>query len=110
VCAAFGTSEAGKRLVLTAAIAGAARGDKIARVIAAAPAVGYDVVKRDVCRMRAMQVFAAIYTGEMVAQVDGEAKVSAYAHAFILAIFPSVVCCLFHFVLSCFVSSTTLQI
>jgi len=92
--ARFRSGKPGQRLVLSAAIACATSRDQVARIVAAASAVRDQVVERDVTRINAVKVAAAIQASEAVAQVDSEAKVSADAHTFVFAVRPSIVCCL----------------
>jgi len=100
----FDACETAQRRILPRAIAAAASRHKVRRVVAATVAVRHKVVKRDVLRMRAVEVGQAIDAGETVTKVDSEAKVGANLHAAVAALaVPSVACCFhFRFLFCCF--------
>lgn len=74
------------RFVLPAAIAAAAGGHKILRLVAPAFAVGGQVVKRHVFLFRSVQVLPAINAMEFVAKVNREAQVLANLNASVTAL------------------------
>jgi len=86
------------RFVLPAAIAAAAGGHKILRLVAPTFAVGNQVIQRDVFLFRAVKIFSAIDAVKFIAKINRKAKVFADAHSAVtfFAVASVVGNCIFH--------------